>query len=97
MHQTRLRLGVATTLLDLASIDGTSKSEVLSQHFSFSLFILSSKEWLICEPTTQLSERFIPGEYPNSKGELELLKESSCNISPILDNMLKAKLQRTLE
>lgn len=104
MHQTRLRLGVSVTeLLDVASLDESSISEVLSQLESqccitFALFILSINECLICEPITQASERFIPaGEQPVAIGELGLLKASSCNISPILDSMLKAKFPSTLE
>lgn len=101
MHHTRLRLGVAITELVLASIDESSKSELLpeleSQYCPSAMFTLSSKECLICEPTTQVSGRFIPGEQLVTKGELGLLKESSCSISPILDSMLNAKFPRTLE
>lgn len=101
MHHTRLRLGVVVTELALTSVDESSTSEVLSQlesqYCPSALFNLSINECLICEPTVQASERFIPGELIVATGELGLLKASSCNISPILDSMLKAKLARTLE
>jgi len=101
MHHNRPRLGVAVIMLALASVDGSSMSEVLPQLErpccpSVS-FIFSIKECLILEPTTQASERFVPGEWLIEIGELGLLKASSCNMSPILDSMLKAKLPRTLE
>jgi len=101
MHHNRPRLGVTVTMLALASVDGSCVSGVLPQLepqccLSAS-FILSIKECLILEPTTQASERLVPGEWLIEIGELGLLKASSCNISPILDSMLKAKLPRTLE
>jgi hypothetical protein len=94
MHQTLLLLGVAIISLDLTSKDSSSKFDVLSQHCPSALSIFLSKDCLICESTTQVSDRFIPGE---QLSELELLRQSSCNISPILDNMLNAKFPRTLE
>ena len=68
-----------------------------AQYCPSASFILSINECLIREPTTQASERFIPGEQLAEIGVLGLLKASSCNISAILDSMLKAKLPRTLE